>query len=64
MKSMQQKFLDTYVEDSMYEQAHRELVKIMFRCWLYGINGGGYRSFRHDFNLEKQSPESEKELKI
>ena len=64
MKSMLDKFIETYVELPLTEKAKEELAKIMCRCWAYGYNGGNYRDFRSDFDLGKNVPEKETELKI
>lgn len=62
-KTMQQKFLDKFVETPLTPEAELELARIMCRCWAYGYNNGNYRDFRQDFDLGKHLPESEKELK-
>jgi hypothetical protein len=64
MKSKLAKFLDKYVEDYLREEAEMELANLMTRCWNYGINNGGYRSFRKDFDIENVTPETEKELNL
>jgi len=64
MKSMQQKFLEMFVDESLMQEAELELARIMCRCWAYGYNNGNYGAFRSDFCLEKSVPVKEKELRL